>query len=164
MRVDLGESGYHTVFSGLKPDQQPPAHETDAQLSARLRRGYAAYLIDPRSSSTPDAAASFLAKLWRNELLSPASTHVLIDLMLAQTTPSRLRAGLPAGVQLADKCGTSYTLGNKTAAFNDIGILTWPDGHVVIVAAFLTASSAPPKERNAIFADLARAVTRALHP
>lgn len=84
--------------------------------------------------------------------------------MYAQTAPSRLRGGLPAGVRLADKCGTSYTLENITAAFNDIGILTWPDGHVVIVAAFLTASTASQDERNAIFADLAREVTAGLHP
>lgn len=84
--------------------------------------------------------------------------------MAAQTIPARLRAGLPQGVWLADKCGTSYTLDDTTAAFNDIGILRWPDGRVVIVAAFLTASPASLDQRNAIFADLAREVATGLHP
>ncbi len=164
MRVDLGERGFKPVFGDLKPHLQPPANETAAQELARLRRGYKAYLADPRNRSTPDAATRFLRKLWRRELLSPISTQYLIDLMYAQTTPRRLRAGLPLGVRLADKCGTSYTLENMTAAFNDIGILTWPDGHTVIVAAFLTASTASQDERNALFANLAREVTTALHP
>lgn len=164
LRIDLGESGMHTVFSGLPSGQRPPADETDAQQLVRLRRGYAAYLMDPRNRSTPNGAVDFLHKLWRNELLSPASTKRLIDLMRAQTTPERLRGGLPRDVLLADKCGTSYTLENSTAAFNDIGILTWPDGHTVIIAAFLTRSTASLEERTALFADLTRAVTAALHP
>ncbi len=164
MRVDLGERGFQPVFEDLKPNQQPPAHETDAQQLARLQRGYQAYLNDPRNRSTPDAAASFLRKLWKRKLLAPSSTQYLLDLMYAQTTPSRLRKGLPAGVRLADKCGTSYTLGSTTAAYNDIGILSWPDGHAVVLAAFLTASTASQAERDALFAELARTVAGALHP
>ena len=164
LRVDTGERGFVPVFEDLRPGQSPPAHETDAQQLARLRRGYRAYLADPRNRSTPDAAVDFLHKLWNRQLLSPASTRYLLDLMYGQTTPSRLRLSLPAGVRLADKCGTSYTLEHTTAAYNDIGILTWPDGHAVAVSAFLTASTAPKNARDAIFADLTCAVVAALHP
>lgn len=164
MRVDLGERGFQPVFEDLAPGQQPPADETEAQELARRRRGYAAYLHDPRNRSTPDAAVAFLQKLWKRQLLSPASTQYLLDLMYAQTTPSRLRKGLPEGVRLADKCGTSYTLEGTTAAYNDIGILSWPDGHAVAVAAFLTASTATQDEREALFAELARTVATTLHP
>lgn len=164
MRVDLGERGFQPVFENLEPGQQPPADETDAQQLARLRRGYTAYLHDPRNRSTPDAAAVFLQKLWKRQLLSPASTQYLLDLMYAQTTPSRLRKGLPEGVRLADKCGTSYTLENTTAAYNDIGILSWPDGHAVVLAAFLTDSTATQDEREALFTELARTVATTLHP
>ncbi len=164
MRVDMGESGISGVFEGLEQGQQLPVKESAAQELQRLRRGYRAYLTDPRNRSTPDAAVSFLQKLWNRELLTPASSTYLLKLMYTQTTPRRLRAGLPSDVRLADKCGTSYTLEDRTAAFNDIGILTWPDGHTVLVAAFLTASPASKKERNAIFADLAHDVAAALHP
>ncbi|HEY0197233.1 MAG TPA: class A beta-lactamase [Rhodanobacter sp.] len=164
MRVDLGERGFNPIFEDLPPNQPPPVGETAAQELTRLRRGYDAYLADPRNRSTPDAAVSFLRKLWEKKLLSPTSTQYLVDLMYAQTMPSRLRAGLPAGIRLADKCGTSYTLEDRTAAFNDIGILVWPDGHVVVVAAFLTASTASQDERQAIFVDLAREVAITLHP
>ena len=83
--------------------------------------------------------------------------------MQAQIQPSRLRQGLPHGVRLADKCGTSYTLDGLTAAYNDIGILTWPDGRSVIVAAFLTASTTSKAEREALFANLARTVAATWH-
>lgn len=164
MRVDIGEAGVGRVFEQLAPGQPPPANETDQEQDRRLQRGYRAYLADPRNRSTPAAAADFLQKLQRGALLSPASTHALLALMQAQTTPARLRQGLPQGVQLADKCGTSYTLDGLTATYNDIGILTWPDGHRIMVAAFLMASPASKAERDALFADLARTVTSTLHP
>lgn len=164
MRVDMGEAGVGRVFEQLAPGQQSPAHETAQARELRLQRGYRAYLADPRNRSTPGAAADFLRKLQRGELLSPASTRELLALMQAQTVPRRLRSDLPSDVRLADKCGTSYTLDGLTAAFNDIGILTWPDGHSVIVAAFLTASPASKAERDALFARLARTVVATLRP
>lgn len=164
IRVDTGEAGVGRVFEQLAAGQQPPANETAKQQEQRLQRGYRAYLADPRNRSTPDAAADFLRKLQHGDLLSPASTHALLALMQAQTQPDRMRRGLPQGVQLADKCGTSYTMGGLTATYNDIGILTWPDGHSVIVAAFLMASPASKTERDALFADLARTVADGLHP
>ena len=135
----------------------------DAIARQFLQQGPAAYLKDPRDRTTPDDAALFLQKLWRGELLSASSTHHLLRLMYAQTIPNRLRAGIPLRVRLADKCGTSYTIDGVTAAFNDIGILTWPDGHTVIVAAFLTASHAPVTRMNALYRSIARAVVGALH-
>lgn len=164
MRVDMDEAEIGRVFDNLGPDGQAPANETSVEEDQRLQRGYKAFLADPRNRSTPDAAAMFLRKLWRNELVSPASTRHLIKLMYEQTVPRRIRAGLPVDIRFADKCGTSYTLDGVTAAYNDIGILTWPDGRAVIVAAFLSASHASKDERDAIFAELGRAITEALHP
>ncbi len=163
MRVDMGEEDVDRVFEQLAPGQQPPANETPKAEDARLQRGYRAYLADPRNRSTADAAADFLDKLQRGELLSPASTHALLALMRAQTTPDRIRQGLPGDVRFADKCGTSYTLDGLTAAYNDIGILTWPDGCRVIVAAFLTASTASKAGREALFADLGRTIAESWH-
>lgn len=159
MHVDMDEGGIAAIFAALEGASSPPSGETAEDRGKRLRRGYEAFLADSRNRSTPDAAAMFLRKLWQGELLSRGSTRHLLDLLYAQTTPVRLRAALPAGVRLADKCGTSATVAGLTAAFNDIGILTWPDGHAVIVAAFLTASPASEAERDALFADLARKVT-----
>jgi beta-lactamase class A len=160
MRVDMDEAGIGQIFDG----PAPAPTETPKQKLERYQHGYQAFLTDPRNRSTPDAAVTFLHKLWRNELISTASTQYLINLMHEQTVPRRLRAGLPPEVRLADKCGTSYTLGEVTAAYNDIGIMSWPDGHIVIVAAFLTASHASQAERDALFAELAHDIAQSVHP
>ena len=159
MRVDRGEGDISRVLEDTANGQTIPAHETDEAALARQRRGYRAYLADPRDRSTPDAAADLLAKLWSGQLLSANSTRRLLDLMYGQTIPVRLRAGLPTGVRFADKCGTSYSLEGQTAAYNDIGIITWPNGHAVIVAAFLTGSKADKKSRDALFAEIGKDVS-----
>lgn len=131
----------------------------EAEIARQFQQqGYAAYLKDPRDRTTPDDAALFLRKLWQRQLLSASSTRHLLRLLYAQIIPDRLRAGIPSRVRLADKCGTSYTVDGITAAFNDIGILTWPDGHTVIVAAFLTASDAPTPRMNALYKAIAQTV------
>lgn len=158
MRVDRGEREIAEEFQGRSGLQTVGSEETPQQRNARLHRGYAAYLKDPRDRTTPDAAARFLKKLWRGQLLSPSSTRILLDLMYHQKSPDRLRAGFPPAARFADKCGTSYTLDGLTAAFNDIGILTLPDGHTVIVAAFLMGSRAPDDRRRALFKAIAHAV------
>jgi beta-lactamase class A len=114
--VDLDEGGISQVFAALGPGRRPPANETSEGRDQRLRRGYEAYLADPRNRSTPDAAVTFLRKLWGNELVSRASTHELLDLMYAQTVPHRLRDGLPEGVRLADKCGAGSASGSGDAS------------------------------------------------
>ncbi|MGC1549016.1 MAG: class A beta-lactamase [Rhodanobacter sp.] len=164
MRVDMDEAGIARLFANLPPGEKPPGDETPQQAWQRRQHGYAAFLADPRNRSTPDAAVSFLRKLWSNELLSKASTQRLIRLMELQTIPNRIRAGLPAGVRWADKCGTADSSGGETAAYNDIGILTGPDGHVVIITAFLTDSHASKEVQDGMFAQLGRAVAAALYP
>ena len=164
MHLDLDEAGIARIFDNLGPSGQPPAGETPAAEAQRLQHGYQTFLADPRNRSTPEAAVVFLRKLWRKELLSPNSTRYLLGLMEAQTVPNRLRAGLPIDIKLADKCGTSSTIDGRTAAFNDIGILTAPDGRSMIVAAFLTDSPATQVERDALFVDLGREVAAAFRP
>lgn len=164
LRIDLDERGVSRIFNDLPPGQEPPAGESDAAWLARRQRGYRAFLADARNRSTPEGAVAFLRKLHDGQLLSAASTARLLRLMEAQTTPRRLRAGLPEGVRLADKTGTSATVGGRTAAFNDIGMLTWPDGRTVLVAAFLSDSPATGAQRDALFAELARRVAAAVEP
>jgi beta-lactamase class A len=159
MRVDLDERGVEHVFSSLGLAKKPPRNETNKDRDARLWRGYQAFMDDPRNRSTPDAAANFLRKLWNGQLLSKTSTDQLLALMHEQMKPIRLRAGIPHDARLADKCGTSVTMRGVTAAFNDIGIISWPDGRAVIIAAFLTGSKASRHERAQLFADLANAIT-----
>ncbi len=152
MRVDLDHRGLARLAEG-----EGPAVPGESR-PARQRRGFEEFLRDPRNTSTPGAAVSFLDKLRRGELLQPDSTRELVLLMEDERTPRRLLAGVPESVRLAHKTGTSRVFDGVSGGFNDIGILAWPDGRSVIVAAFLTESPAPEREREALFADLARLV------
>lgn len=164
MRVDRGEQEIAEEFQVSSEQKAEESKQTPAERDARLRGGYEAFLKDPRDRATPAAAVEFLEKLWQGELLSPDSTRLLLGLLYRQTIPDRLRAGIPPGVLLADKCGTSYSVDGMTAAFNDVGIITWPNGSTVILAVFLKASRAPEDRMNALFKGIARAVTTDLHP
>jgi beta-lactamase class A len=162
MHVELDERGVSHVFSGLGEATEPPADETAEARNARMERGYAAYLADPRNRSTPDAAVLFLRMLWQGQLLSGTSTQRLLDLMYGQTACSRFRTNIPADVRLADKCGTSLTLNGMTPAYNDIGIMTLPGDRNIIIAAFLSGSHASTEDRDKVFTDLANATISAL--
>lgn len=158
MHMETGEQGYAEEAEHLSPGAKPPAHETENQTLAREKEGYLAVLADPRNQSTPVAAIDFLTKLADQQLLSPRSTELLIDMMRKQTLPSRLRAGLPSGFELADKCGTTSPVNGKTAVWNDIGIVTGPDGHQLMIAVFLKDSPLSRQARDELFADIARTV------
>jgi beta-lactamase class A len=164
MRVDLNEQGISDLLTHLGPSTPTLGKEPPNEKDQRLRRGLQAFLVDPRNRSTPDAAVILLKKLQNTTLLSQRSTRHLLDLMHRQTTPRRLRAGLSEGVTLADKCGTSTSLNGVTAAYNDIGIMTWPDGRQVIVAAFLSASKASRAERERLFTDITQVIVEMAQP
>jgi len=163
MIVRDDERGMARLSAHLMGAEQPPAGETEKQQQQRESAGYQDFLAAPPNTTTANTSALFLKKLWQRELLSVTSTHYLQDLMYAQTVPSRLRGGLPAGARLADKTGTSGIDG-KTAAWNDMGLISWPDGQAVIIAAYLSDTSATQAERDGLFAELARLVTRSVRP
>jgi beta-lactamase class A len=162
MRVDMDEAGIEEVFAQLPTGTAPPKDETDAQEDARLAKGYAAFLADPRNRTTPEAAVDFLGKLAGGKLLAPSSTTLLLKLMGDQVIPNRLRAGLPKGIGFADKTGTSGSFHGRTGAFNDMGIITMPNGRRVLISAFLRDSPANDVQRNALFKDIGTTVFQAL--
>ncbi|HEY6048447.1 MAG TPA: serine hydrolase, partial [Sphingomicrobium sp.] len=87
------------------------------------------YILDPYDGAAPGAIVNALAKLKRGELLSPASTSRLLTIMSqTHTGPNRLKGGLQPGWSLSHKTGTGQELDGVQAGYNDIGILTGPDG------------------------------------
>jgi len=157
MLVRDDERGMARLSAHLDGQAAPPPGETAEQERQRELAGYRAFLAAPPNTTTPHASLRFLVKLWQRQLISPASTQLLLDLMTAQVMPSRLRGGVPLTAQLADKTGTSGIDGH-TAAWNDIGIISWPDGNAVAIAAYLSDSTASQPERDQLFIDLARLI------
>jgi beta-lactamase class A len=106
----------------------------------------------------PAAAVQLLQRLVHNPPLSPVSNGLLLKTLTASVTgPNRLRAGLPAGTLLAHKTGSSATHGGITAATNDIGLITLPDGRKLAIAVLVTDSRADEATREGVIARIARA-------
>jgi beta-lactamase class A len=121
-----------------------------AKLPANVRQAaFNRYVADPIDGAAAAAIANALYKLRKGELLSPASTAYLIDVMeSSRTGHARLRASVPAGWRLAHKTGTGQDLSGRTAGFNDVGILTAPDGRAYSIAVLIGDTSRPVQERQ----------------
>ena len=87
-----------------------------------------------RNTTTPAAMLGNLKSFLLDDALSPASRTRLLGWMRASTTGvNRLRAGLPAAWQWADKTGTSAP---QYGLVNDIGIATPPGRRPILVTAY----------------------------
>ena len=117
------------------------------------------YLEDPYDGASANAIVDALARLKRNELLSPASTARILRIMSQTSTgKNRLRGGLKPGWTLSHKTGTGQVLGATQAGYNDIGILTAPDGRSYSVAVMIKKTSVPLPVRMALMNEVVRSV------
>jgi len=166
VRIDRDERHLQTEIGGVqwRPEfvdgallDRAYAAVSDAQRDAAFR----AYQKDPRDTATPRGMAALLQSLAHGTLLTPASTGRLLEIMTQTVTfPDRLKAGVPAGWTLAHKTGTSGTWRGVTAATNDVGVLTAPDGRLISIVVFIADSKASSEKRAALMANVARAVVR----
>jgi beta-lactamase class A len=117
------------------------------------------YIEDPYDGAAPSAIAAALARLKRGELLSPDSTRRLLDIMgNTKTGANRLKGGLQPGWRLSHKTGTGQELGGVQAGYNDIGVLTAPDGRSYTVAVMIKKTSVPLPTRMTLMNNVVRAV------
>jgi beta-lactamase class A len=127
-------------------------------LSVR-KAAFDRYVADPFDGAAPSAIVNALARLKRGELLSPASTQRLLYIMAnTHTGPNRLKGGLEPGWTLNHKTGTGQVLGAQQAGYNDIGILTAPDGRSYSVAVMIKLTSVPLPVRMTLMNNVVRAV------
>ena len=131
----------------------------DALPRAIREAAFNRYVNDPYDGAAPSAIVAALARLKRGELLSAGSTTYLLDIMShTKTGANRLKGGLAAGWVLNHKTGTGQVLGPQQAGYNDIGILTAPDGRSYAVAVMIKLTSVPLPVRMAMMNDVVRAV------
>ena len=117
------------------------------------------YLASPDDGATAEALVLGLARLSRGELLSPASTARFLQILgMTETGPLRLKAGLEDGWTIEHKTGTGQDMADMTTGYNDVGIITAPDGHSYAVAVMMGETRRPIPERQDLMADVARAV------
>jgi len=125
----------------------------------RRREIFEQYIEDPVDGATPAGIVDGLTRLRRGELLSRESTERLLSIMSqTRTGRQRLTGGLAEGWRIAHKTGTGQVLGGTQAGYNDIGILTSPDGRHYAVAVMIGRTSTPLETRMALMQNVTRAV------
>jgi beta-lactamase class A len=126
--------------------------------AAQRRAAFERYIANPMDGATPNGIVDALARLKRGELLSAASTQKLLSIMgSTRTGAQRLKGGLSSGWRLSHKTGTGQVLGGEQAGYNDIGILTAPDGRSYSVAVMIKKTSTPLPVRMKLMNDVVRA-------
>lgn len=118
-----------------------------------------AYVANPPDGAGATAIAEALMRLKQGKLLSANSTRYLLDTMAASRTGrARLHAALPPGWTLAHKTGTGQDLMSRNAGFNDVGILTAPDGRSYAVAVLIGDTRAPMRDRQQLIQQVVHAL------
>jgi beta-lactamase class A len=131
----------------------------DALPKSLRKAAFDRYVADPYDGAAPSAIVNALARLKRGELLSPSSTQRLLWIMgNTKTGANRLKGGLQPGWTLSHKTGTGQVFGPYQAGYNDIGILTAPDGKSYSVAVMIKLTSVPLSTRMTLMNNVVRAV------
>jgi len=130
----------------------------DAVPASTRRRLFENYIDDPLDGASPAGLTQGLAMLQRGELLSPASTrHMISTLRATRTGPNRLAGGLAPGWTIGHKTGTGQVFNGTQAGYNDIGIITSPDGRHYALAVMIGRVSVPLGVRMTLMNNVSRA-------
>lgn len=159
MRIDGGTAEIIRRFYQL-----PPGEPLQVQLARTLAahpelngaddRPNSKFDDEPQDTATPAGMVLLLTKIIDGHVLSPSSTDVLMSAMgRCKTGMKRLRGRLPEGVIVQDKTGT---IGGS---YNDVGIITLPEGRGrIIIAVYMKKDSSPDESREQAIADIGRLV------
>jgi beta-lactamase class A len=164
IRFGPGERLLQTRLAGLdgwRPEYQGAGfYRARSGLPMSVRQAaFDRYVADPVDGATPIGLVDALARLQRGELLSRSSTQRLLSIMSqTRTGAQRLKGGLAPGWRLAHKTGTGQVLGGVQTGYNDIGIVSSPDGRHYAVAVMIRRTGAPLGERMALMQNTVRAV------
>lgn len=155
MQSEIAGIRWQQSYSLGRNFEQARAQVPDATRK-RLLDNYAANPID---GAAPEAIAQALARLARGELLSPASTQRMLSTMeRTRSGPNRLKAGVPSGWQFLHKTGTGQQFKSVQTGYNDVGIMTAPDGTRYAVVVMLGSTSAPIPDRMVMMQGVSRSV------
>lgn len=164
VRFGDGERLMQSEIAGIKWQQsyslgrnfENARAQVPASTRQQLLNNYAANPID---GASPEAIASALARLARGELLSPTSTQRMLSIMeRTKSGPNRLKAGVPTGWNFLHKTGTGQQFGSMQTGYNDVGIMTAPDGTRYAVVVMLGSTSAPIPDRMVMMQGVSRSV------
>ncbi|AMK19132.1 beta-lactamase [Sphingobium sp. MI1205] len=164
VRFGPGERLLQATAAGLEWRQDYSIGRNFYAARSRLpiearKRALDNYLASPPDGAAPSAIVHALAKLKEGDMLSPASSRLLMSIMSeAKTGPQRIKGGVPAGWRYMHKTGTGQVLGARSTGYNDVGIMTAPDGTSYAVAVMIGSTTEPIPARWELMQAVARAV------
>lgn len=114
--------------------------------------------------TTTNSLSILLKNFSKGNILSNFSTSFLYKIMVETSTgKNRLIAGLPKGTIIAHRTGTSFTENGLTAATNDAGIVTLPNGKQYAVCVFVSNSKEDEKTNEKIISNISKVVFDSLN-
>jgi beta-lactamase class A len=164
IRFGPGERAMQSAIAGLEWRQEYSVgrrfYAARAELPYERRKASLdRYLADPVDGASPAAIVAGLARLAKGELLSANSTQLLLGIMArVRSGPNRLKAGVPSEWRFVHKTGTGQDLPPVSTGYNDIGIMTAPDGTRYAVAVMMSDTTASVPERMAFMQAISRTV------
>ena len=129
-------------------------------IAATEREMHSAWEVQYKNYSTPFAMGRLFYKFALDNILSSSSKNLLWNLLANNVLGSnRIPGQLPAETIVAHKTGTS-DVNDKgiTAATNDAGIITLPNGKHFVIVVFISDSPDKDETRNKVIADIAKDV------
>lgn len=132
-----------------------------AATEAEMKKGWQ---VQYTNWCTPIAMLQLIDLFYKEQALSSANNDFLMKIMTeSQNSPNRIKGLLPAGAIVAHKTGTSNT-NNKglTAATNDAGIITLPNGRHVAIVVYVSDFKGGAPRAEQIIANIAKLTWDAL--
>jgi beta-lactamase class A len=128
------------------------------EIAATEAQMHAGWNVQYKNWCTPDAMSALFELFYKGGHLSTTSTRLLMDLMTGTTTgAARIKGLLPPGASVAHKTGSGDTNPEGiTAATNDAGIITLPDGRHLILVVLVGDSRADDSTRERVIARIAK--------
>ena len=154
IRFAGGERSLQSTTAGLTWQQSYSVGRTFYAVRAKLpdsvrQEALDRYLATLPDGAQPQAIVRALTMLKRGGLLSANSTRVLLSLMNeAQTGKQRIAGGVPDGWRYGHKTGTGQEFAGVSTGYNDVGIMTAPDGTSYAVAVMIASTRAPIPTRQ----------------
>lgn len=164
IRFGPGEREMQSAIAGLEWRQSLAVGQSFYKARVRVpdmqrRIAFDAYVTDPVDGASPRAIATALGRVVRGELLKkPTAEHLLALLAKVKSGPNRLKGGVPEGWSIGHKTGTGQELGHEQAGYNDVGILTAPDGRRYSIAVMIGRTAVPVPQRMELMHAIVRAV------
>lgn len=127
------------------------------RLNEQQMNTFESYFVN---TSTPLATTDLLEKFYKGKVLKKETTKYLYQIMVETSRGlTWMKAGLPAGTELAHRTGISgRNEQNIRAAMNDVGIIKLPNGKHIILSVYLKNINEEMKDTEKIIADIGTAV------